>query len=172
MIVLVQAFLNIALRKQGPEDLPASSLLLALTLLISTLIQIPLTWLVFRDSDFVAKMLILDISLLLGCLWLLLRLTGYLSRYRQTLTALLGTSALLSVFSIPFVFWNASVAESAPKPIIPSAFILVIVIWSIVVDSHILSRALSKPFAVGLMITLAYFFLHTQLLVELMPVAQ
>jgi hypothetical protein len=169
MTALIQIFLNIALRKQGPEDLPASSFLLALTLLVSILIHIPLTWLVFGTVEVVIMTLIVDIGLLLGFLWLLLRLTGYISRFGQTLTALLGTSALLSVFSVPFALWNASIPDPMPKPFIPSAFILVIVIWSLVVDGHILSRALSRPFAIGLIIAIAYFLLHTQLLVELMP---
>jgi len=169
MLVLIQTFLNIALRKQGPEDLPASSFLLVITLLVSVLVNIPLIWVAFGTSEVVIMTLMINLGSLFGCLWLLLRLTGYISRYGQTLTALLGTSALLSLISMPFLIWNASVPDPVARPMFPSMMILVIFLWSFVVDGHILSRAVSRPFAVGLLIALAYFFLQRQLLVAVAP---
>jgi len=52
---------------------------------------------------------------------------------------------------------------------LPSTIIFALMVWSLVVDGHIISRAISKPFGIGLMIAIAFFFLHTAVLFELMP---
>jgi hypothetical protein len=172
MLAILKAYVNIAFRKLGPEDLPDSRFLLGATLAFYLVVQIPLIRIVFRSTDTLFLTRFVDVALLLVCLWVLLRLTGLGSRYRQTLTALLGTSGLLSMLSIPFNLWSSAVADLTPRPAIPSAFILVIVLWSFVVDGHILSRALSKPFVIGLIVAVTYFFVHTTVLFELVPVPE
>ena len=79
---------------------------------------------------------------------------------------MLGTSALLSVLSIPFSLWQQVTLEAGSMPAI---IIFLIMIWSVTIDGHILSRALSRPYAVGLLIAIGYFFLHTRILFALMP---
>jgi len=51
----------------------------------------------------------------------------------------------------------------------PSTIIFAIMIWSIAIDGHILARALSRPYAIGLFVAIGYFFLNTTILFELMP---
>jgi hypothetical protein len=51
----------------------------------------------------------------------------------------------------------------------PSTMLFAIMLWSIAIDGHILSRALSRPFGIGLLVAIGYFFLHTSILYELMP---
>ena len=170
MFELFKAFGGIVLRQLGPEDLPASRLLLGLTIVIYLLAQAPVALLAFGTADNVARTLGLDLLLLAGFLWGLLVLTGFRARYRQTLTALLGTGALLSALSVPFTLWRQSMVDvPAGLAAVPSAAILAIVAWSFVVNGHILSRALSRPFSIGLLIAIAYFFLHTTLLFEFIP---
>ena len=169
MLVLIRTFFDITLRRKGPEDLPASAFLLAVTVLLSIAVQVPLTWIIFGSGGPILPTLAIDLGLLVLCLWLLLRLTGFASRFGQTLTALLGTSALLNVVSLPFTIWNSSLPAAQPKPLIPSAVILALVLWSFFVDAHILARALSTSIFVGLLITIGYFFLHTTVLVEFVP---
>jgi hypothetical protein len=82
---------------------------------------------------------------------------------------MLGTSALLSALSIPFSLWRQALLNTGSVPAMPSTIIFLIMIWSIAIDGHILSRALSRPYGVGLLIAIGYFFLHTTILFELMP---
>jgi len=169
MLVYVQTLINIALRRLGPEDLPDSRFLLGLTLLAYLLLQVPLAWIAYGPSTEIVTTIAVSALLLIGFLWALLRLMGLRSRFRQTLTALLGVSALLSLLSIPFSVWHEATKDVQPATALPSISILAIMLWSVVIDGHIMSRALSKPFAVGLMIAIAYFFLHMRVLFELMP---
>jgi hypothetical protein len=170
MLELLKAFVAIALRREGPEILPDSGFLLALTLAAYVALQMPVALLVFGANGDALRTILYDAGLLIVCLWALLWLMGYARRYRQTLTALLGTSALLSAVSIPFNLWRESPVTAVSGTGLPSAFILAIVLWSFVIDGHIVARALSRPFAIGLMVAIAYFFVHTTLLFEFVPV--
>ncbi len=47
-----------------------------------------------------------------------------------------------------------------------------ILVWSFIVGGHILAEALSRPFTLGLIIAIAYFFVHMNLLFLLMPASE
>ena len=169
MLVYVRTLLDIALRKLGPEDLPDSRFLLGLTLVAYLALQVPLAWLAYGPTDAIWTTIGLSILLMVAFLWVLLRLTGHPSRFRQTLTALLGTGALLSCVAIPFGLWRASTPDVQAASALPSLFMFALMLWSLAIDGHILSRALSRPFAIGLMVSVAYFFVHSTILYELLP---
>ena len=170
MIAYVKALLNIILRKLGPEDLPDSAFLLGFSLAVYLSLQVFLALILFGPSTILGKTLALDIALVTFCLWALLRLTGFRTRFRQTLTALLGTSAVLSFISAPFSLWRQYSINAEADAALPSTIIFAIMLWSLVIDGHILSRALSKSYGVGLMVAVAYFILYTTVFRELMPV--
>lgn len=160
MLPILDAFLQIALRRRGPEDLPDSRFLLLLAGLAYVLAQAALAAPVYGSPPALARSLILDLLLLCGCLWGLLRLAGHVSRYRQSLTAVFGTGALLSVCMLPFNYWLDLTIEPGKPALAPTIGLLAVVSWSLVVNGHIFSRALSRPFAAGLAISIAYFFLN------------
>jgi hypothetical protein len=168
MIAYVKALLNIIMRKLGPEDLPDSAFLLGFTLFIYLMLQVVLAVILFGPSVILIYTLVLDIALLTFCLWALLRLTGFQSRFRQTMTALLGTSVLLSLLSAPFSLWRQYMINSDSDVALPSTIVFAVMLWSLVIDGHILARALSKPFGVGLVASIVYFFLHAIVLSQLL----
>ena len=169
MLPILDAFLQIALRRRGPEDLPDSSFLLLIAALLYLITQSLLGAPVYGASLALGQSLLLDLTLLCGCLWGLLRLTGFPGRYRQTLTAVLGTGALLSACMLPFNYWPAIAGGAGRPALIPTLALLAIVSWSLVVNAHIFSRALSRPFAAGLAISVAYFFLNYLVFMRLGP---
>lgn len=160
MLRILDVFLQIALRRRGPEDLPDSWFLLLLAGLVYVIAQGLLALPVYHASVALARSLVLDLLLLCGCLWGLLRLTGHALRYRQTLTAMFGTGALLGACMIPFNHWLDLAADPGKPAIGPTLGLLAVVSWSLAVNGHIFSRALSAPFAAGLAISVAYFFLN------------
>ncbi len=169
MLAYVQALINIALRKSGPEDLPDSRFLLGLTLVVYLITQIPLALIAYGPNEIVARAVFVSLILLFVVVWVLLALTGHRARYQRTLTAMLGTSALLSALSTPVSLWRQSTLDAGTGVATPSTIIFAIMLWSIVIDGHIFSRALSRPFGIGLFIGIGYFLLHTTILFELMP---
>lgn len=169
MLAYVQAFINIALRRSGPEDLPDSRFLFGLTLAAFLVVQVPLILISDRQGAEIAGTVAVSLALLFAGFWLLLRLTGFRARYRRTVTAILGTSALLTVLSTPVNWWQQIALDSGTSDALPGTIIVAIMLWSISIDGHILARALSRPYVVGLLVAIGYFFLQTTILIELMP---
>lgn len=160
MLPILDAFLQIALRRRGPEDLPDSAFLLGLTGACYLLAQLLLAAPVYGATQALVHSVALDLALLCGCVWGLMRLTGHGSRFGRTLTALLGTGTLLSLLMLPFNLWLDGLSGSERPAVLPTVGILAIVSWSLVVNGHILARALSAPFTLGLVLSVAYFFLN------------
>lgn len=160
MLPILAAFLQIALRRRGPEDLPDSRFLLWMAGAVYVLTQAALAASVYATPMALVRSLVLDLLLLCGFLWGLLRLAGHTARYRQTLTAVFGTGALLSACMLPFNYWLNVAAEPGKPLLAPTIGLLAVVSWSLVANGHIFARALSRPFVAGLAISVAYFFLN------------
>jgi hypothetical protein len=169
MLVYVQALINIALRRLGPEDLPDSGFLLGLTVVAYVLLQLPVGMIADATMPAIVTQIPVSVALAFAFVWVLLRLAGFPRRYRQTLTALLGTGTLLTVVAMPFMIWRLSVLQLQPAAPFPELILFIIMLWSLAVDGHIIARALSRPFVVGLLVSIAYLLLYRTLLMELMP---
>ena len=160
MLPILDVFLQIVLRRRGPDDLPDSSVLLLLAAAVYVLGQSLLAMPVYQTAGALISSLMLDLLLLCGCVWGLLRLTGHIPRLRQTLTAMFGTGALLGLLMLPFSYWLDVAGAPDKLAVGPTIGVLAVVSWSIVVNAHIFSRALSTPFAAGLAVAIGYFFLN------------
>lgn len=169
MLALIQAFINIALRRLGPEHLPDSAFLLGLAAAAYMVMQALLGLSYFTGLNLaLIRSVGLDALLLAGCLWGLLRATGHRSRYRQTLTALFGTGALLSLVLWPFTLMGTGEAGTGSSSL-AVAGVIGVVLWSVAVNAHILARALSAPFILGLVVAVGYFLLNFLVLSQLSP---
>jgi hypothetical protein len=161
MLTYLKTLINIALRKLGPEDLPDSQFLLGVTLVIHLLVDLPLSAMIFGPSVVLVQIIVLDLGMLIGGLWILLSLTGYVDRFRQTLIAFLGTSVLLNILMAPFTLWRQFTVGSDTESALPVIAIFAIVLWSLSINGHIVSRALSKSYSIGLGIAVIYFIFNT-----------
>lgn len=173
MLPILDAFLQIALRRRGPEDLPDSRFLLLFAGALYVITQALLATPGSASPLALARSVVLDLLLLCGGLWGLLRLTDHKPRFRQTLTAMFGTGALLSVFMLPINYWFTLASglglavDPAKPPIVIGIGALAILVWWLVVNGHIFSRALSVSFAIGLAIAAGYYVLSSLVLGQL-----
>ncbi len=159
MLALLDAFLQIVLRRRGPEDLPDSAFLLCLALAAYAIAQLPTAGVIFGATSTAIMAIVVDCVLLTTVFWLLLYFTGHAPRFRQTLTALAGTGALLALAQAPLVYL-ARLAGTAGQPAAgPTLGLLALLLWSIIIQAHIASRALSGGYGVGLAVALVYFIL-------------
>jgi len=167
---LVYLFWSIALRRRGPEDLPASAFLFGVTLLAYIFAQLPIVLPGYGLSARLLGILMLDLVAAILFVWVVLILAGHRQRYLQTITAWLGVGILLALVAAPFSLWwqNVSDAESMSS-ILPLLVLFSVVVWSIAANAHILAQAISRPFAIGLLIALGYFFLSYRLMGLLPP---
>jgi len=148
---LFSRLIDIVLLRRGPQDLPAGRSVLLACLTLYVLIA-ALSLNIGRTPENPTAVLVLACALPMVLVWIVLRLRDRISRWEQTLSALFGTSALLSLVTLPFNFDTGG--EPAPPVIIIS---LLVFFWSFVVDAHIWRHALDASFAVGLALAMLLF---------------
>ncbi len=162
MYSLILPFVRLSFFAINPQDLPASRGLLVFTLvsygLVSVLIATPL-------SDFGTGIVqsMIELLLLTGFTLAALRLRNHPDRSAQTLTALAGTGALLSVILLPFLYLFAPAGDAAVSQELLVINFLVI-IWLIAVYGHIFRHALSVNLMLGIMTALAYLVITTTII--------
>ncbi len=101
MLRLAKAFLNIALRRQSPADLPASLFLLTLAAGATALMEGLGALLPPPPNGQIALRMALEVGMPLAFTWVLLTLARRRARFLQTATALLGVGALAALILYP-----------------------------------------------------------------------
>jgi hypothetical protein len=178
VLTIIKAFWQVVLFRQGPESLPDSKPLLfiattayALTdCLIVFSSELMQNWGELELLQILARMLVpavLDIALLLVSVASALFYFGFPCRLRQTFTAVVGTTALLQVLTWPFFVLLIFEQFSALWALAILALV-VMLLWSIAIFSHILSRAIDRSFGFGVILSVSYFFVNYQMF-QLIP---
>jgi hypothetical protein len=150
---LIQLFTQIALLRRGPQDLPASLLLLGMTIvgyfginfLVSSLMPPLKGW---------PAHLAVDVVFTLVWYVVLLRLAGRSERTLQTTTAVFGFQAVLSPLLVVSEWLMLRFAQDATWQLPVALMWLMLVIWLIAGFSHVVKAALewSSPASVALVI--------------------
>ena len=165
---LLKAFFDICLLRKGPQDLPKSSILLSLCLILYTVLDVLLT---VQTRPFTDALLVslVDVGFLLVVTFLILSQHQHLDRMRQTITALFGTGLILGIFIFPLVYGGVqNQYESWLQQIIVLSF-LIMVIWNVVVLAHIVRHAISTSMGIGIMIAILYIWMSSLLITMLFP---
>lgn len=149
---LLRLFLDICLFKKGPQDAPASSFLVWLTVGADLLAGVVLSLL----DNFAAVSLIqaaAGVLMLAAFVWVSLYLGGKMPRFQQTASAIFGTDALISAAAIPLLALRVAMPETQPTV---ELLMLAVMFWSLAVIAHILRHALSVPLIAGMALALLY----------------
>jgi hypothetical protein len=164
VLQFLTVFLDIVLWRRGPQDLPASPLLLgvsAAAYVVVSALQLSLldepagAWFVF---------VVLDPLLLTAGVWLLLRLFNRRERFLQTSTAVLGTGAVLGVVLFLPTQWLLSSLDLAPESPVAGFVALSLVVVFALVTGRILKLATDSNLFTGVALSLTYFLLINLLL--------
>ncbi len=145
---VLEIFVRILVLRQGPQDLPASGLLLALTIAAYAAVNALLSG-VFPTAQDWPLMLLVDVGFLL--LWnaLLLKLAGRPERTVQTTTAVFGYQLLLTPLLIPLQWlaqhFHGNQTWEAPLVLVN----LVLLVWLVAANARIVSAALEWSLAAG-----------------------
>jgi hypothetical protein len=169
VIQLIKMFWGICAVKAAPQDLPASSFLLGLALLaylvtgtVVAAFQWPLSQAIL--AAFLDTVFLTVLSRVL--LWARM-LSG---RFVQTLTALAGCGAVMTVIALPLVMWQSFVGVTdANAPTLPSWLLMIWMIWNVVVVGHILRHALSTVLPLGIGLAAVYAYISFQLMRIFLP---
>ncbi len=164
---LVRPFLAIALLRGSPENLPASGLLLGMSAFAYLMVSfaaylmrfsIPLAFAVSLAELAVATVLV-------GTTLMIARRSA---RLMQTLTALIGTSAVMTFISFPAYSWLNNAHEAGVSGPDHRLVAFLLLGWSMAVVTHVMRHALSCPPWVGLGIALGYTILSLSIMNNVM----
>ena len=152
----LKVFLDIVLWRRGPQDLPNSGLLVALTLVAYELVNLVQIALMEVSIAELLLYLVVDPLLLMGGLWLVMMLFGRKDRWAQTVSAVLGCTALMALaVSVPMVLLVGPRMAGDP-PAALQLLALALVIAFILVVGRIIQLATDSNLLTGSAIATTY----------------
>ncbi|MBV8975314.1 MAG: hypothetical protein JOY74_09335 [Sinobacteraceae bacterium] len=141
MSEFIRLYTQIALLRRGPQDLPASGLLLALTVAGYLAVNLLVSSVLPPGEHWLEALLVATLFTLLWYI-LLLRLAGRPERTLQTTSAVFGFQAVLT----PLVHCSAWLvrrfSEDSPLQLPVMCGLLLLFAWVIAANSHIVKAAL------------------------------
>jgi hypothetical protein len=165
---LVYFFFELCLLRRAPQDLPASSALLGVTLLADLSSGILLAHSAGIAVGVGLAQGLVDVVLSLSLLYSGLSLTGHRPRFAQAATAVLGSGALLGVLALVPVGLLPADTESQGA-VLGGLLFMALIGWGVLVTGHILRHAFDLPLAQGVAIAVAYNVLLYWLVAVLLP---
>jgi hypothetical protein len=151
---LIQLFTEIALLRRGPQDLPASMLLLVITMVGYFAVNFIVGSLLPPATSGLPGHVLVDVVFTLVWYVALLKFVGRPERILQTITAVFGFQAVLSPLMVLSEWLMKRFAQDATWQFPVTLMGLVLLIWVIAAYSHVVKAALewSSPASVGLVI--------------------
>lgn len=168
MLELLKLFYQLCLLKKSPQDIPYSWILNRLLILIYILIS----FLLFLMSASVFKaglQVCTDLFIIIIFTRLLLWWVHKPERYQQTLSALLGSDALISFIALPATASLLVPTASSTLSVFALLMIILLMLWHWVIIGHIFRHALSQTISFGLGISLLYMMSAYQIMGFLFP---
>lgn len=165
---VVRLYVQIALLRRGPQDLPASRLLLTLTVcayaavnaLVSSLLPPSAGW---------APQLAVDVVFTLVWYAALLQFAGKRERFLQTATAVFGFQSLLSPLLIGSEWLMRRFGQDTTWQLPIAVAGLALVIWLIAANSHVVKAALDWSSASSVSLVILQIVAGQLLLFALFP---
>ena len=165
MLALFQFFVDLAILRRGPQDLPASSALLALLAALSVLIGGINTAAFFGGLGAALGANLFDLMLSLVTLFVLLQFRGHAARWMQTVSAFLGLGVLAGLIMLvvrPLAGLMGAAALAAQIDVL-------LALWLHVALGSVLRHALGVPLLAGVLIVFAYTLMVLGIVTRIFP---
>jgi hypothetical protein len=165
---VIRLFVQIALLRRGPQDLPASTLLLVATVIGYTLLNAVISSLLPPANAWGAQLLV-DVLFTLAWYIGMLRLLGRPERTLQTVTAVFGLQAVVSPPLVVYEWLMRRFGQDSDwqLPIVASG--LVLVIWLIAALSHVVKAALEWSTAASVALVILQIAAAQLLAIAVLP---
>ena len=138
---LIRLFWQIALLRRGPQDVPASMLLLVLTVIGYLCVNVVFSSLLPPDSHW-PGLLLIDSLFMLAWYTALLRLLGRPERILQTTTAVFGFQAVMAPLLIGSGWLLGRFGSDSTWQVPITCAWLLLIVWLVAANSHIVRAAL------------------------------
>jgi hypothetical protein len=143
--------------RRGPEEIPYSTRLLVVLIGASVVIDV-LSERILGGHDALERSLV-STALVLALCWIALAMRRFGNRYVQTATALVACSIVFSLLVLPLAMLAGPLPSDATLTPLQTLLVwatFAIFVWSVLVDAHIIRRALDAPFGLGVALALAW----------------
>ena len=165
---VVGLFVQIALLRRGPQDLPPSVLLLALSVVGYTVVNVVVS-LLLPPANTWGTQLLVDVLFTLAWYGGMLRLLGRPERTVQTVTAVFGLQAVVSPLLIASEWLMRRFGQDSDWQLPIAAGGLVLVIWLIAALSHVVKAALEWSTAASVALVILQIAAAQLLLIAVFP---
>ncbi len=170
MRYLLSSLVQIALLRKDPSVLPASVVLLVLTGIAFTAAS-ALQAFSLHGNDRLLGRTAFDLALTVGLIWLLLTLTRHGNRFRQTLSAVFGTTVLMTPFAVGLLVIQAPQATAYAIKYLAWTGSVIVFVWYILIIAHILRSAIQIGFVTSLAVALTWLVVGDAMVKWLFPPA-
>jgi hypothetical protein len=156
VLPLVRTLFEIVLLRKGPDSIPRSAVLFIMIVVLWFFSSLAVLALIeqFDESDFLLGLFTALVGIL--CYAAIVVISGHSSRVLQTVSAVLGCGALISLaFVAEFVLFTPFLGQS-----ISGIVAQLILLWSVPVEGHIVARAIDRHWYVGILIAISVFVLQ------------
>ena len=170
MTEVIRLYAQIALLRRGPQDLPASGLLLGLTVCGYAAVN-ALVMSVLPPAAGWQPQLAIDVLFQLAWYAALLQLTNRSERFVQTSTAVFGFQSLLSPLLIASEWLMRRFGQDTTWQLPIAVAGLALVIWLIAANSHVVKAALDWSSAASVALVILQIVASQLLLFALFPAA-
>ena len=166
MVILrfMQSFLDIALWRKGPQDLPASAQLAALVLIAYMAGGFVRMQLFALDLEATLLFICIDALMLGGWLWLVLAFFGRRQRFVQSITAMLGVGVLVLMLDVTLRVLQLALGLGAS---LTANWLMLRYVLTALLLGRIFMLALDRGLITGIALTVAVFC-STQAVLQLM----
>ncbi|MEJ2115931.1 MAG: hypothetical protein P8X88_07805 [Gammaproteobacteria bacterium] len=153
MSAIIKILFDICLLRKGPEDLPSSFNLMFVLIVVSLLVSIVLGLAIY---NYQLAVILSIVGLFVTFVFVKILLINKAERFIQTFSAMLGTSVLIDVISIPILY--PLLGEKLDKNLAVLFWLLSIAVygWFVVIYGFIVSRAISSTLGYGISIAIGY----------------
>jgi hypothetical protein len=169
MLQLAKAFLDIALWRRTPAQLPASLFLLVLVSCAAALLDVLGALLLPGPNDKIILQVVLDLGLPPAFAWAVLSVARRRQRFLQTAIALVGVDVLTGLLIYPTDALLRIVGNDRFASIPLGILFFAGLIWYLLACTHIWRAALDCGLILAGVISLGYFVLSIVLQQQLMP---
>ncbi|MEJ1296884.1 MAG: hypothetical protein RPU64_15080 [Candidatus Sedimenticola sp. (ex Thyasira tokunagai)] len=156
---LINLFVNICLLRAAPQDVPASTFLLAVTALLG----LATGTLVIHDTfgglvpAFLAQLL--DLVMVYILLSSVLRFLGKSGRLVQTATALFASGTIINLLAMPLQLLIGGDPATSEMGGLGALLYLILMLWGVLIVAHIARHTFEISLRHGLLIAISYFLL-------------
>jgi hypothetical protein len=165
---VVRLYVQIALLRRGPQDLPASWLLLALTMCAYAAVNVLVSGLLPPGTGFPPQLAI-DVLFTLAWYAALLQLTGRRERFLQTATAVFGFQSVLAPPLIVSEWLMKRFGQDTTWQLPITVAGLALVIWLIAANGHVVKAALDWSSATSVALVILQIVASQLLLLAFFP---